>query len=776
MSSPEHPLERLRRADRYSLGAGDGVLFAPAHPLWLHRPGFWDGVQWYSHVLRPAFTLSIVDENAREVPLRESFRSWTPAMLVSNYIGGALQLTERKVILDGGRICSDCILVNGSGRSEALTIVQWTALENSNLPDRADCMARPDGTLAFVAGMTDARNPNDRLLINALLHLDPPAEAALLLESQHARGSANVPDWNVAPFRDVLRQPAHANRSLVETAERIGRTLVYLGLLRRITIEPGETTCFAASLDLRERGPEDSRSTGSRFGKPAPEASVPPTLVRRKSAALSSLERPSDTSNLAWRHFFEAAPELISSDAHVSRFFAHRWYGLRLNFLAPRGMYRYPTCAEGTDVFHEAISYSAWTHARELRWLDIERARGTLLTFFDHQKDDGSMPGIVYVNGVHPTASYFADWGGSLDALEEVQPDREFLGQAMHSLSRYAAWLARTRDPDSVGLYRVRDPYETGQEYMSRYTVVDASADTHHFDYGLNLFGVDITVYAYRLHRALARAAALLEQREPQRAHDRTAARIRDAVRERMWDARTGLFADVDPRSGERTGVKAAICFYPWMTDIAGPEHITGLEKNLFDERSFWTPFPVPSTAADDPTFDANGYWKGVRRSCPWNGRVWPMTNCHVAEALANVAITHAPHLRGRAADLILRTVHMMFFDGDPARPNAFEHYSPLTGEPCTYRGLDDYQHSWLNDLIVRWIIGFRPTHDGFVVDPLPSGIAHARLERLPFRGARFTVGFDVRRVFVEWSGRRLEAPRGSPINATSATTPVSQR
>jgi hypothetical protein len=780
MSTPEHPIERLRRADRHSLGAGDGVQFAPPHPRWLHRPAFWDGVQWYAHVLRPAFALAILDGSAREIVLRESFRSWTPAMLVTNFIGAALQLTERRVVLEGGRIASDCTLANGSGTTERLTIAIWTALEGADVPDRAACFARPDGALAFRTSVAHAQHRSDRLFLDAVLGLDPPADFTLLLEAQRARGSENTPDWNVAPFLAALREPAHAVRSLADKAGAAGRTLVYLGLFRRTTLEPGEAFSFTATLEIAPQSgqlhtpvPLDATAAASETsGATAQRTPVAraPTVQRAAVARAGGGLRPAEESNHAWQRFFESAPDLISSDAHISRFFAHRWYGLRLNFLAPVGMYRHPTCAEGTEFFHEAISYSAWTHARELRWLDVERARGVLATFFDHQKEDGSIPGIVYGNGVHQTASYFADWGGSLDALQEVQPDRIFLERAARSLARYAAWLGRVRDPDATGLYRVLDPYETGQEYMSRYTAVDAHADAQHFDYALDLFGVDVTVYAYRLHRALARAAAVLDQRESRRAHDRTADRIGDAIRERMWDPRSGLFSDIDPQTGKRTGVKAAVCFYPWLTDIAGPEHVAGLERNLFDSTSFWTPFPVPSTAADDPTFDADGYWKGVRRNCPWNGRVWPMTNCHVADALARTAVTHAPHLRERAADLILRTVRMMFFDGDPARPNSFEHYSPLTGEPCTYRGLDDYQHSWVNDLLVRWIIGFRPTDDGFLVDPLPSAIDNARLERLPFRGNRLTVGFDSDRVFATWQGQRVEALRGTVLYVPAAS------
>ncbi len=174
----------------------------------------------------------------------------------------------------------------------------------------------------------------------------------------------------------------------------------------------------------------------------------------------------------------------------------------------------------------------------------------------------------------------------------------------------------------------------------------------------------------------------------------------------------------------------------------------------------------MPSTAADDPTFSPDAEWRGVRRNCAWNGRVWPMTNSHVAEALGRVATALDPAWRGRAAELLGRYVRMLFFDGDASRPNSFEHYSPLTGRPGAYRGVDDYQHSWINDLIIRYAAGFRPSADGgFVVDPLPLGLERLRLERLPYRGARVTIAIEDGRLAVDVNGaRRAEGPAGEPL------------
>ncbi len=93
---PEHPLDGLRRSDKYQLGGGEGLLFAPAHPRWLERPGFWDGIQLFQHVIRPAFTIAIVRGDGRELRLDQTARSWTPAELDSTYIAEDLAVTKER--------------------------------------------------------------------------------------------------------------------------------------------------------------------------------------------------------------------------------------------------------------------------------------------------------------------------------------------------------------------------------------------------------------------------------------------------------------------------------------------------------------------------------------------------------------------------------------------------------------------------------------------------------------------------------------------------------
>lgn len=301
----------------------------------------------------------------------------------------------------------------------------------------------------------------------------------------------------------------------------------------------------------------------------------------------------------------------------------------------------------------------------------------------------------------------------------------------------------------------VVNQYETGQEYMSRYQAVDSEADRAGWAGRFRLQGIDVTVYGYRLLRALeALAAEVAPDAEPRwhRAAERTA----QAVRERMWDAAEELYSDIDPASGRRTGVKAAVCFYPYATDLADARHLGGIAKHLFNPEEFWTPFPVPSSSRDDPRFDPDAEWNGMRHNCPWNGRVWPMTNSHVAEALGRVVREHRPEWAPRLGHLLRRFARMMTFDGRADRPNCFEHYHPVTGRGSLYRGIDDYQHSWINDLIVSYLLGVLPHGEtGLTVHPLRLGVSAARVVGLPVAGHRVEVGIAAGRFDVKVDGKR---------------------
>ena len=313
-------------------------------------------------------------------------------------------------------------------------------------------------------------------------------------------------------------------------------------------------------------------------------------------------------------------------------------------------------------------------------------------------------------------------------------------------------------------MFTVTNHFETGQEYMSRYMAVDEEADVAGWRPRLRLKGIDVTVYAHQLFRALGSVARRLERAGDEAEWHGLTARCWRAIDERMWSPEAQLFTDVDGRTGERTDVKAAVGFYPLLTARVGGARLDALLDHLEDPGTFGTRFPLPSSSVDDPRFSAEGIWRGKRRNCPWNGRVWPMTTSHVIEGLLRCWRGGSERAGMLAADMLNRFARMMFTDGDPSRPNCFEHYNPHTGRACHFRGINDYQHSWILDLLARGFAGLHVDASGIEVRPLPNGPARVSLGPAIARGRTVHVDLEPERVSVTVDGERLDGPRGEPL------------
>ncbi len=757
-------IESLARDDKWYLGSGDGIIFAPPFPAWLDAPGFWDEAQAYQYAVGPLYTVTILDHDGRELPLVARSRRWTPAELTVEYeMPGGLSATEIRTVQPGGVFASEWSV--RAPRPVTLHAVAWTAQDTAHLDLRR---VRWDGAMHWVRTLSDRRQ------VAMAVHLELAALGpARSWSATLSEGSVLQPHWRFAPFAELWEGESLPREVRMQGLTPTGTLFagVHVALPRDATQASFAFALRLTVLDDALRGGRSATPLASRLipDAPPPAASTAPTPLTavKAGAIVAATTMPlARASRRRWNDRFDKVPSFACSDPYLERYYWYRWYGLRLNAIHPGvGNYRWPSVCEGIGFFHEPITYSAQCHVRELRWLrDPAHARGVLRTIFDHQRPDGSLNGRVYVNHLQGTDFYHANWGDALLALDELHSDDAFVAELYPALARHADWLIATRDTEGSGMIDVVDQYETGQEYMSRYQVVDPGADAYGWENRIRLKGIDVTVYTYALLRALARtcerAGAAVDRAQWEQLADRTAA----AVRNVMWDAERGMFSDVDPRTMSRTNVAAAVCFYPYFTDLATEEHIAGLERNLLDPDRFWTDYPVPSSALDDPLFNAVAEWKGKRHVCPWNGRVWPMTNSHVMEALGRWGDAAHPRLRSAAAQFLSRFVRMMFHEGDVGRPNCFEHYNPFTGAASVYRGIDDYQHSWVSDLIIRYACGVRVSTDAVTIDPLPMGVDYFELRGVRIGTLDLGVRLDGGYVTVTANEKLHQAPFGEAI------------
>lgn len=683
-------LERLTRKDKWALGGGRGAVCAPPFPKWLQTPGFWDEC-FLADLRFPRLFTILFMRDGRPVRTHGRILDWNPARLRVLHEGDGLTIEEERCVTASNAFVSRLTLVQGPPVDAFLWSLldlrdgvwgaPFTTVGAADLTDEAT-VVRWD--TAWPAEVAPDRTGVEAENVDGGAAMLPPVSAWLAFGADAPRRSHTV---NLAQRHDdsplyelsVLPQKLRNGRLLGDFKLRVGVPPIegLLHLVGQYRVEARVT--FACGTGLSREAAFDSLQE-----------------ARSEDAILLS--------ETSWRDHFRSVPRFDCEDPFLTNAYWNRWFGLRLNTVDLKD-YRFqghaedagPFVTEGIGFFRNFVSYSAQAHLRELAWMkDPRLAIGILDNLAEVQCVDGSFPGHSY--SARPSRDFYhADFGTPLAQLFALHPeaiDRRHLA----ALRRYADYLVRYRtrskDPSRASLYDVFDQNETGQEYMSRYPD-DAWG---HF----RIAGVDATVYAERTFSALAGF------RFVQSPYGAFADGARRGLQEWAWNREAAFFCDVTAEG--RSGARPAIGLYPLL--VPGLEEVSrqAIERWLGNEEEFWLPAGFPATARSDPSFSAEGEWRGRRTNCPWNGRSWPMANAHLVDGLARVArVTGDPALRRRSFDALMKCVRLMFHDGDPDRPNSYEHYDPFTGRPSLYRGYDDYMHSWVVDLILRHVCGIQP-------------------------------------------------------------------
>jgi len=113
------------------------------------------------------------------------------------------------------------------------------------------------------------------------------------------------------------------------------------------------------------------------------------------------------------------------------------------------------------------------------------------------------------------------------------------------------------------------------------------------------------------------------------------------------------------------------------------PEIADRLVAHLTDERQFWTRYPVPTVAMDDPKYMPGRMWRGP---------TWVNVNYLLIEGLQRSGYPElARELRRRTLDLI------------NSRDDIYEYYDPLTGEnPPTAASMFGWSSAVFIDLAIQ--------------------------------------------------------------------------
>lgn len=358
----------------------------------------------------------------------------------------------------------------------------------------------------------------------------------------------------------------------------------------------------------------------------------------------------------------------------------------------------------GRKDYDNQFLWDSCFHAIIWRRIDPQMAQDELLSLVSRQVKDGPDAGMI------PHCNYWRGGGSWLWNHEErsalTQPpligvaallvyqssqDRSFLETVYPVLVAYHDWFDRRRDPDKDHLICLIHPWEGGCDAVPRWdaamgfeqftheggrerrielakVVVEHDTDPEALaNVGAFIIeSMDFNAIRVADLESLAEIAAILGRSDEAAGLLGRASAIREAFQAKMV---------IDGRPYDLEGADER----PVMMDSAGqfitlfggcptPEQAELLVSQLQEPR-FWTPFPVPTSPTDAPTFAPDIYWRG---------NVWPSVNWLIFNGLRRYGYHDlAREFAGRSLELLRQS-------------GFWEYYHPLTGA-----GLGGGTFSW---------------------------------------------------------------------------------
>jgi hypothetical protein len=323
---------------------------------------------------------------------------------------------------------------------------------------------------------------------------------------------------------------------------------------------------------------------------------------------------------------------------------------------------RVNTCQAEGQIRHRWTTPDRWPH----RWMWLhdsayhsvghvyhfpDLAKEMLAAVFDTQESDGRIALLMQPDGNFPDISQSPILAWAVRQVFEATGDRDFLAELYPKIKAYLTYFQQTRAFGDTGLHR--------------WLHSDESMDNNpRFDSGSDFGAIDLSS---TLCREFEEAAAMAQEvgiGEDARVWTAAREETAKAINRLLWDKATGQYGDLMP-DGSVRALSTCVTFLPLFAGIVPPDRAKQLRSLLTDPEKFWRPVPVPTVAADEPTFFPD----------MWRGPSWININHLISLGLDRSGFrAEADEIRRRSIDVIHKWYRHTgciyeFYDGDDRVP-----------------------------------------------------------------------------------------------------------
>ena len=385
-------------------------------------------------------------------------------------------------------------------------------------------------------------------------------------------------------------------------------------------------------------------------------------------------DKVAEAAAASWRQWFAATPPV--PEVYWRQYY-YAWWIMRAGIISTR-FYMTREGMTPSKVHYVGVwQWDAYFHALAYRYVDARLAEDQLRIFLDHQLPNGMIPDAVHDEGL--VASLTAPVAAPVTKpplvawaalkIHQISGDTAFLDEIYEPIAHWHAWWMRENDSDGDGVIEYTHPFSSGLD------------DSPLWDLGMPVESPDINTYLYIQMESLARIAALIGLDRESSDWSRQAQMLLERLLRHSYDEPAGLF--VAQREHRPIPVVTPFNLYPLWTGHLSRNINERLIAHLADPKQFWTRYPIPSVAINDPAYNPAQMWRGP---------TWINVNYIFIEALLRNGYTTL------ARELTDRTIALVMGQDDIA-----EYYDPETGSiPPKAAPMQGWSAAVFIDLLVQ--------------------------------------------------------------------------
>lgn len=266
----------------------------------------------------------------------------------------------------------------------------------------------------------------------------------------------------------------------------------------------------------------------------------------------------------------------------------------------------------GGQVFHESLTMLAYAFMDPLSAMNSQRV------YLERQWADGYinyrtgpyLNETIPYNGQYTTSAPWYNWENW--EVFQIHPDSAFLNEAYQSGKLFYQYWLNNRDADNDGLCEWSAHAVLESVRDGKVAVWDQVGWPSDFEC------LDLNCMLVNEANSLAEMAQTLELNSEARMWRQEAVARSDSINKYMWDAQSGFYYHVDKvdndfsfHSNDDLKRQEIIGFLPLWAGVADSLQAAQLLQHLTTPGKFWRNYGIPTLAADDPYYNAMGYWNG---------------------------------------------------------------------------------------------------------------------------------------------------------------------